>query len=74
MKIVVHDGHTIDPGNLRWHPFESVSEITVYDKKQPEEVIKRVGSAQVVFLSKVLITKEVIAACPNVQYIGLLST
>lgn len=74
MKIVVLDGYTINPGDQTWQPLEELGQLTVYDRSRPEEVAARIGDAELVFANKALITREVIEACPNMRYIGVLAT
>ncbi len=77
MKIVILDGYTENPGDLSWSGFEQIGETTVYDRTPPSdtaEILRRIGDAEIVITNKTPLTKEIIASCPKVCYIGLLST
>lgn len=74
MKIVILDVYTENPGDLSWEGFERLGALTVYDRTSPDKVIERVGDADAVIVNKTPITKEVIASCPNMKYIGVLAT
>lgn len=74
MKIVVLDGYTENPGDLTWEGLEKLGELTVYDRTAPEMVIERIGDAVAVYTNKTPITKEIIEACPNMKFIGVLAT
>lgn len=75
MKIVVLDGYTENPGDLRWDSLREFGELTVYDRTGSEdEVIERIGDAEVVFVNKVPITKSVLDRCPNIKFISVLAT
>lgn len=77
MKIVVLDGYTENPGDLSWEELGKLGELTVYDRtslSDPEEAIKRIGSAEVVITNKTPITRAVIDACPMMRFIGVLAT
>lgn len=74
MRIVVLDGYTLCPGDLTWDSLRALSEVTVYDRTPPEEVARRIGDAQIVLTNKAVISREVLAACPSVRYIGVLAT
>lgn len=74
MKIVILDGYTENPGDLSWDGFEKLGELTVYDRTPHEKIIERIGRAEVVIVNKTPIDKATLAACPNVQYIGVLAT
>lgn len=74
MKLVILDGHAVNPGDLPWDDFKQFADLTIYERSKPEEVIQRIGDAEAVFLNKINITKEILDACPNLKYIGVLAT
>lgn len=74
MKIVILDGYTENPGDLSWEGFEKLGELTVYDRTPADKVIERIGDAQAVITNKTPVSAQTIAACPNLQYIGVLAT
>lgn len=74
MKIVILDGYTENPGDLSWAGFEDLGELTVFDRTPSEKIIERIGSAEAVIVNKTPIDKSVLAACPNIKYIGVLAT
>ena len=75
MKIVVLDGYTENPGDLSWEGLAQFGELTVYDRTGgEEEVIRRIGEAEVVFVNKVPISRRVLDACPNIKFISVLAT
>ena len=74
MKIVILDGYTENPGDLSWEGFEALGEVTVYDRTAPEEIVSRIGDAEIVILNKVPITEETLNQCGHIRYIGVLAT
>jgi len=72
MKIVVLDGYTLNPGDLTWEGFEALGQFTCYDRTPADKVVERIGDADAVITNKTLITKEIIAACPSIKFIGVL--
>ena len=77
MQIVILDGYTENPGDLSWAGLEALGELTVYDrtpKDDPEEIIRRIGGAEIVFTNKTPLTAQIFARCPQIRYVGLLST
>lgn len=74
MKIVVLDGYTLCPGDLRMDALCELGEVSFYDRTPPEEVAARIGDAPVVLTNKARITREVMDACPQLAYIGVLAT
>ena len=74
MKIIVLDGYGLNPGDLNWEGFESLGELTVYDRTTPSELMERAAGAEVLVTNKTLITAENMAALPELKYIGVLAT
>lgn len=74
MKIVVLDGYAANPGDISWAPMEALGVLTVYDRTAPEEVIQRIGDAEMVLTNKVIVDRKVMDACPKLKYIGVLAT
>ena len=76
MKIVILDGYTENPGDLSWAGLEALGELTVYDRTphDEEEILRRVGDAEIVFTNKTPLSASAIEKMPALRYIGLLST
>lgn len=74
MKIVILDGAALNPGDLSWQQFEKLGEVVCYDRTPDEKTIERIGTAQLILTNKTPITEDVLSACPQIRYIGALST
>ena len=76
MKIVVLDGYTENPGDLSWADIARHGELTVYDRTpyDEEEIIRRIGDADVIFTNKCPISRHTLDACPNLKFISVLAT
>ena len=74
MKLTILDGHAVNPGDLPWDDFKQFAELTVYERTPPECVKNRIGDSDAVFLNKINITEEILSACSNLKYIGVLAT
>ena len=74
MKIVILDHPRENEGEINWSEFEKYGEVTRYPRTLPEQVIERIGDADVVFLNKTVITKEQLEKCPNVKFISVIAT
>lgn len=74
MKIVVLDGYTLNPGDLSWKALEELGDCTVYDRTPADQVIERARGAEVILTNKVVMTKEIMDALPELKYIGVLAT
>ncbi|MGN0753327.1 MAG: D-2-hydroxyacid dehydrogenase [Aristaeellaceae bacterium] len=73
-RIIVLDGAVENPGDLSWEPLAALGELTVYDYTAPGDVIARIGDAPIILTNKTVISAEVMAACPQLRYIGVLAT
>ena len=77
MKIVVLDGYTENPGDLSWEPLKELGELTVYDRTDVtdrDEIIRRIGDAEVVLTNKTPIDRAVLNQCSNLRLISVLAT
>lgn len=74
MKIVVLDGHALNPGDLSWAFLEQFGPVTIYDRSTPAETVERIGDAQIILLNKVPITEAVLSHCPAIRLICVLAT
>ncbi|MDH8678076.1 D-2-hydroxyacid dehydrogenase [Fusibacter bizertensis] len=74
MKIVVLDGYTLNPGDISWDGLSKLGDLTVYERTKENEIIERIGKAEIVYTNKTPITKEVLVACPQIKFIGVLAT
>lgn len=76
MKITVVDGYTMNPGDLNWDLLKAIGELQVYDHytDSDDEVIRRIGEAEIVVANKSKISRKVLDACPNIRYIAVQAT
>lgn len=74
MKIIILDGNALNPGDLSWEGFNSLGDVTLYDRTPQDLVVSRIGDAEILITNKVTITKEIMDQCPNLKYIGVLAT
>ena len=74
MKIVILDGHAVNPGDLSWDCLAQFGEVTVYERTKQEEAIGRVKGADIVLTNKTAITAELLDACPSVKLVCVLAT
>lgn len=76
MKISVIDGYTENPGDLSWAQIEALGELTVHEHKtaDEDEVIRRVGDAEIIIGNESMLTRRVLESCPNIRFITVLAT
>ncbi len=74
MKIVVLDGYTLSPGDLRWDRLKALGECWIYDRSTRDEAIIRAQDAEVLLTNKACVDEEVLRAANALRYIGVLAT
>ena len=73
-RIVVLDGHTLNPGDLDWRSVEALGDLTVHVRSEDAEIIPRAAGAEILLTNKTPVTAETIAALPALRCIGVLAT
>jgi glycerate dehydrogenase len=48
--------------------------LTVHDRTPPEQIVERIGKAEIVIVNKAPITRETMMVCRGIRYIGMLAT
>lgn len=74
MKIVVLDGHTLNPGDLSWESLQQLGECEIHARTAPGDVAQRAGEAAIVLTNKTPLPADAIAGLGNLRYIGVLAT
>ena len=76
MKIVLLDGEALNPGDLSWEPLQALGELTVYPRgtNDQQEVIRRIGDAEIVLTNKTPISRQVFEACPGIRLLSVVAT
>ena len=74
MKIVILDSHAVNPGDLSWDCFQAFGDVTAYEFTQEDQIIDRIGDAQIVMTNKTPLTEDTFDRCPNIRLICVLAT
>ncbi|MBP3710352.1 MAG: D-2-hydroxyacid dehydrogenase [Treponema sp.] len=77
MKLVLLDGSVVNPGDLSWSGLKKYGEFVAYERTDVnncQEIVARIGDAEIVITNKTPITKETIDACPSIKFIAVLAT
>lgn len=72
MKIVFLDAATM--GNVSFEPIARLGDFKIYEMSSPEQALERVKDVEVLLVNKVLVTKELIDAAPNLKLICVSAT
>ena len=74
MRIVVLDGHTLNPGDNPWDPLKALGELTVYERTSAEEIVPRTAGADIAVTNKVPFSAEALQALPGLKFIAVTAT
>ena len=74
MNIIVLDGYTLNPGDLSWDELKALGDCEVYDRLEPNEVVRFASRCELVLTNKTELTREHLRQLPRLKYIGVLAT
>jgi len=74
MRIVVLDGHTLNPGDNPWDDLAALGALTVHDRTAPDQVMARAAGAEVLLTNKTLLDAATLARLPELRFIAVLAT
>lgn len=74
MKIVVLDGHTLNPGDLDWSPVQNLGACVIHERTRATETVARLEGATVALTNKVVLDRSVLDQLPDLRYIGVIAT
>lgn len=73
-RIVVLDGHTLNPGDLAWTELAALGELTVHPRTPSADIVARGREAEVLLTNKTPLDAAALGALPRLRYIGVLAT
>jgi glycerate dehydrogenase len=74
VRIVVLDGHTLNPGDNPWTALAELGQLEVHDRSAASETVARAADADIVLTNKVLLDANTIALLPKLRGISVLAT
>jgi glycerate dehydrogenase len=74
MKIIITDGHTLNPGDLTWEEMKTLGELSYYARIAADELTDRCLEAAVIVTNKTPITEKTIAAARQLKLIAVTAT
>jgi glycerate dehydrogenase len=73
-RLVVLDGHSLNPGDLDWSLLDDLGTCSIYPRTAPADLLARAEGADILLTNKVVLDRPAIAALPALRYIGVLAT
>ena len=74
MRIIVLDGHTLNPGDNPWDNIAKLGDLTVHDRTPVDLIVERAREAEIVLTNKTLLPAETLAELPYLKFISVLAT
>jgi len=74
VRIVVLDGHTLNPGDNPWDPVARLGELVVYERTPPDEIVARAQGAAIVVTNKAPLTAAALERLPALRFITITAT
>ena len=76
MKIVITDGHALNPGDLSYDLIGQCGELVEYPycAENEEALLSRIGDANVVIVNKTVISRDILSKCPELKLICVMAT
>jgi glycerate dehydrogenase len=73
-RIVVLDGHTLNPGDLSWAGLQNLGELEVHARTPAQLVLQRCREAHLVLTNKAVLDGQTIRSLPGLKFISVLAT
>jgi glycerate dehydrogenase len=73
-RIVVLDGHTVNPGDLSWDELGELGELAVFARTSPDEVVERSRGADVLVTNKTVLDADTLGKLGELRGVSVLAT
>jgi glycerate dehydrogenase len=74
MKIVILDGHTLNPGDNPWDSLRALGEVVLHDQTPDEQIVDRSREADVLLINKIPLDESRLAQLPQLRLIAVSAT
>jgi glycerate dehydrogenase len=74
MKIVILDGHAINPGDLGWDALRSLGSLEVFDRTPEYLIVPRAREAEALLTTRAPLSAETLMQLKQLRYIGAIFT
>lgn len=76
MRIVILDGHALNPGDLSWDKWREYGEVVVYDRTPPDVavILERCSGADALITNKFPLSAQALEKLSGLKYIGVTAT
>jgi glycerate dehydrogenase len=74
MKIVILDGHEINPGDLSWDALRDLGSLEVFDRTAENLIVPRAREAEVLLTTRAPLSRQTLIQLKRLRYIGAMFT
>jgi len=74
MKIVILDGHAINPGDLSWDAIRGLGSLEVFDRTPEIAIVPRAREAEAVLTTRAPLSAQTLAQLARLRYVGAIFT
>jgi glycerate dehydrogenase len=74
MKIVILDGHAINPGDLSWDPLRDLGSLEVFDRTAEDVIVPRARESEVLLTTRTPLSRQTLMQLKRLRYIGEMFT
>ena len=74
MKIVILDGHAINPGDLSWDALRSLGSLEVFDRTSENAIVLRAREAEVLLTTRTPLSAQTLMQLTQLRYVGVMFT
>jgi glycerate dehydrogenase len=74
MKIVILDGHAINPGDLSWDALRELGSLEVFDCTAENLIVPRAKEAEVLLTTRTPLSRQTLVQLKRLRYIGEMFT
>jgi glycerate dehydrogenase len=74
MRIVILDGHAINPGDLSWDALRDLGSLEVFDRTAEELIVPRARDAEAVLTTRTPLSAQTLKQLKQLRYVGAMFT
>jgi glycerate dehydrogenase len=74
MKIVILDGHAINPGDLSWDALRELGSLEVFDRTPENAIVLRAREAEVLLTTRAPLSAQTLMQLKQLRYVGVMFT
>ena len=74
MKIVILDGHAINPGDLSWDALRGLGELEIFDRTPEDAIVTRAREADVLLTVRTPLSARTLKQLKRLRYVGAIFT